>query len=668
MVDGVFSHFLNGVSINEPRGFKEFTDSLERDFKERIIGSKYKASLTFVGSGFEYLNDLSVNEGNCATAFYEARQWCGGVQYTVIQGEVILSECSFNETRCEAEVAIADNAIGARVINNNEIPISPTANKTKNGEDLQALTRVDLEVFDPDDVEEDYLPMVRPSWDWYDAIRHAVLYITDNECSVVSDWYEALPDNENYCIAYGYNLRTGSDKQIVWNFKLLFFELAKKYNLWIGVEKDSSGNPVLRIEPESYFYSTDGTIDHTNIQDLVRSCDLERLWAKVDVGSDIFEKEFGTTFSLPFLVLRGHSKEQFHFSGKCNTNATLDLVNEWVIDTNVIEDVVVNNNDEHDDEIFLIQYTKSTEQATKSPYLNAPIEPFLYNEQFQNGLVLGRYDLPSSVGSNYSVQTESFQALRTEPGTTDTFNGNNGSSALQIFQFDNDYTAPNFDPSNSWGNGTPQGLPVSQANSRFTTSTQGFFEFEVLIRWAITQNIPITVGGPTPLTFYKSVQLTAVAERYDSANTLIDSIAVNSTIEYIPGIRQFTFFPAFSLNVGDYVQIQYGFTHFNYAYQLPFAQAPGGTPGISVRPEFNSGIRTNFVTGGGFVAGGGEARIIKYEYERHIDAATWVDLTADPKQSIGIGGGEQVTSRTHVLTAERNVVTGKTTWAMIKRP
>ena len=54
--------------------------------------------------------------------------------------------------------------------------------------------------------------------------------------------------------------------------------------------------------------------------------------------------------------------------------------------------------------------------------------------------------------------------------------------------------------------------------------------------------------------------------------------------------------------------------------------------------------------------------------ERHIDAATWVDLTANPKQSIGIGGGEQVTSRTHVLTAERNVVTGKTTWAMIKRP
>ena len=83
----------------------------------------------------------------------------------------------------------------------------------------------------------------------------------------------------------------------------------------------------------------------------------------------------------------------------CNTDKALDLVNEWVIDSNVIEDVAVNGNDDYDDDLFLIQYQEDLLQAKKGDYLQPGTNPYLYNEPLQNAEVIDRYDLPSAVGA-----------------------------------------------------------------------------------------------------------------------------------------------------------------------------------------------------------------------------------------------------------------------------
>lgn len=538
MNDGVILHFLNGTAIEEPKGWEDFSDELVRDIKERIIGTKYKVSLTFTGSGHSFLQGVFDADGPCAIVTYEAKQWCAGVQYSIIRGTVSLSECKFNETRCEVEADIADDGVGARVINNKEIPVSPEAELTKNSKPLTPVTPVALEVFDPAAAAGTWIVTTRTAYDWFDCFQHLVLYITDNTVSLVSDWYGDLDDDERYAIVTGFELRnaTGSSAPLVYSFKAVFDELGKKYNLWIGVER-VAGVPVLRLEPEGYFYDDAGTLIHTDIQDLVRATDLDRLWAKVIVGSDTFIKEQASALSLPFLPLRGFTKEEFHFEGVCNTSETLDLVNKWIIDTNVIEDVVVNGNDEYDDDIFLIQYNHTTSRATKGDYLNPGANPYLYNEQLQNSLVIERYDLPSAVGAFFSTTDASFQAERTAPGAPENYTGPAGTSALAIFQYDNDYTAPNFDTTNSWGNGTVQGNPVSQANSRYTAAAQGYYEFDVSVLWRIDTNIPlVVVPGPIPVRAYKSIRIIFQVERYDAANTLIGTpLIITGPYQYTPG-------------------------------------------------------------------------------------------------------------------------------------
>ena len=78
MTDGTFTHLLNGVAVEEPIGFNDFTEELSRDVRERIIGVKYKATLTFTHKGHAVLESLFDDEGFCASATYEVRQWCGG--------------------------------------------------------------------------------------------------------------------------------------------------------------------------------------------------------------------------------------------------------------------------------------------------------------------------------------------------------------------------------------------------------------------------------------------------------------------------------------------------------------------------------------------------------------------------------------------------------------
>ena len=673
-MDGTIMHYLDGSLIADPQGWDDFEEELDRNLKERLIGVKYSTKLTFTGPGYEYLNNLYTSSGFCGVATYEARQQCGTTIITCARGVIILADCEFNETRCSVECDVVDDGFGARILNNKDIAISPLAAQTKNGEDLTPVTPIDLEVFRPSDgfVYAD----TRRVWDWYDAIRHAVLFITDNAVSATSDWYEALPDEERYCFLDGNELRVhgGDNPRLTYTFGELFNELAIKYDLWMAVTRDPQGNPVLRIEPQSTFFGGTGSLTQTDIQDLVRAIDTEQLYAKVSVGSDTFIKALQTgAFSLPFLVIRGFTKEEFYFAGVCNTNATLDLVNEWVIDTNVIEDVLINGNDEYDDDMFLIQYDRDTNNATQGFYLNPLNFPALYNEQLQNFAVLDRYDMPSDVGMFYSPIDASFRAERiaavNTPVTVTTFGAS--TEAEFIVQYDNDYTAPNFDTTNNWGNGTIQGNPVSQANSRYTAPVQGYYIINSQVLWRIIENIPFDFSG---LRYYKQVQLRATARHYNSANVELSNYTNVNTDVFAPGIYEVGVGGGFSMDVGDYVTINYQFD-ISEAVYIPGNPVVGPQPnppffvsGVTFSLIAGSYVETFFVTGGGFLSGGDVARVLTYKYERHIPLADWVTLTANPEDSVNIGGGPTADIVVHPKNAVRNVKTGATSWTMVKRP
>ena len=671
-MDGLTRHYLNGTEVTEPLGWSDFTEELVRDFERRFIAVKYEGQLTFTHDGYELLNNAFLDSGHCGIVTYEARQMCGDGERTVAKGAVIIADVKFNLTRCEAECSIADDGIGSRIINNMEIPVSPNATVTKNSVEITAVPEVDILLFDPQAAVGTYLAGTRKGWDWYEAMKHAVLYITDTQATFVSDFYENLSTDDRYWISNGYSIRSASITVVrtSWTFKSLFEELAKKYDLWIGIERDSDGNPVLRCEEYSYWSSTSVWGGHPDIQDLIRTCEAARLYAKVDVGCSKAIKETETTLSLPYIPLRGFVNEAFHLSGVCNTDKALDLVNEWVIDSNVIEDVAVNGNDDYDDDLFLIQYQEDLLQAKKGDYLQPGTNPYLYNEPLQNAEVIDRYDLPSAVGAFYDPVDASFRAsgqfgngvfLNANPSTTATF------FDIQT-AFPNDYTPPNFDPSNAWGNGTPPGTPVSQADSIYTAAATGYYEFECYGTFRVIQQI---VSRQGPLAFAHRIALEFVLQRYDSGNNLIsEQTALSDYIYQLNAQTSLTHTFGTSLTATDYVMLRNRFIVLSPSWLPGVEDVNLGvfSQGITWRrmPEWY--IKTNFVAAGGYVEAGGGGPVVRYEFDRHIDAASWVSLTADPKQRVMISGGPTPDIPTHVVTAKRNVSTGKTEWAVLQVP
>ena len=61
----------------------------------------------------------------------------------------------------------------------------------------------------------------------------------------------------------------------------------------------------------------------------------------------------------------GFDEEEYFVGGQCNLDVNLDLVNRWIIDSNVIEDTVVNKNTSYYEDTFIIEVDIAGLKAVK---------------------------------------------------------------------------------------------------------------------------------------------------------------------------------------------------------------------------------------------------------------------------------------------------------------
>ena len=636
-MDGEILHFLDGLPMDEPLGWQDFQEELDRDIRERIISVKYASELTFTGKAYEYLRIQYALGGFCNAIQYEAKQRCGGVLATCAKGDVILADAEWNLTRCEVRVSVVDNGIGFRIINNKDIPVSPTAEASKNDIVIAPVPTVILSIHDPQGDGTDLLPDTRRVWDWYEAIKHAVKYITDDTVAVTSSWYEALEDAQKWALVEGFELRehTGANNRTVWTFKQLFDEMAGRFNLWMWSSKAADGTPLLRIEPESYFYGAAGSMFQLDIQDLTRTIDQDRLYARVVIGCDTYIRQFtDTPLALPYVPLKTHGKEEYHFKGICNTSETLELSFDFISDSNAIEDVVLNNNDEYDEDIFLLQYYDGdlTPGPETSRWMFSPdgvLTVWPFNEQGLNAAILERYYLPSAVGANFGPQTPYVQTV--SPATAQATLNALSDETTAATLFTPDYVAP-------------------AAEYAF---------FQVNVPWRVVSNIPQLIAG---LPLYLAGGLRIRVQRYNALNVLEQELIFDDgTARVAPGIVNYSFSFGFSLNPGDYVRIQY-----QHITRSTFNNGPTGvTPsGFAITFEIPAGasIEKTFSDGGGFADGLGAAPMVSYKFERHLSLQEWLSLTADVTEALTISHTPQPLAVGWVKNAKRNCSTGACEW------
>ena len=696
-----FEHFLNDTPVEEPRGWKDFKQIIERDENRRFIALKYEGAVTFYGDGFEYLANLRQTRefGFCGLVSYRVYQNCGdGITREAFSANILLTEIEWNITRCEAECTAADASYGSYVVNNDKLKLRPTAATTKTGEDLTAAPYFSMVMFEP--VDGDLINYGNPPgypgfpvcWDWQECMSHALRYISDNNINgMISDWYEAntvdngLINYVKFSLTSGYLIRNPQDvgeedsfvaKQAPsYDFFDLWQNMAKKYDLWSAIELYYDGTYRLRVEPREYFFDGD-VLDHYFIQDLIQTSDQTQLFGGVKVGSEEVVRGTATNASIPYLLLLGFTEESYHVPIQCNTDQQLDLVNNFIIDSNVIERSLIGNDETYDGDVFIIEYTEGGGEylAFPGPLGASDIPPYTYNPQLLNANVLQRYALLGAV-QYVANDTVGFRAEDPAQGPMQATTVGIGSGytvpAIPVqaqFRYDviTAQTPLAKDPGNNSGNGTPQGTTVPLADCRFTAPSALYCKMNVILPFQIFDNY-----ANTPLTAGKRVQLRAIVERYDSGTVLVETpvdmlsqMQIAAPASYFFETGEFEVY----MNALDYLVVKYQFVINEAPY---FSGSPTWTLNLRLIPQA-PGVwpiwYTTYIEGiGGTVLEQNldEARTTLFKYFRSVPLADWTQLTGDHTKGVNISPDDRTPILGHVRKATRTVNTGAVEWELI---
>jgi len=509
----MFQFYLNDILLeDEPNGWKEFSEVLERDESLKGFIIKYPGELTFAGDGYDILKSALDEAGYCQLIPLRILEQCGETSEfeNAFIGNIILSDVKFNLSRCLATTSVVDNSYSAKIFNNKNIKANLSATKSKTGVTISAATTRLVDFFNP--VDGVYTGNDRKVVDVFEAFKFLVAFMTDGEVAFASNYLSNQEDNAYFLLVTGTELRTFTNESMpIISFQELFDNIYKKFPIGFILENDGDENYTLRIEEESYFYDVQGSYKFNFIPNLQQSINTTLLYSGLKVGGRetiVYNPCRHSMVPSPILAFK---ESEFYFQTKCNIDSTLDLVSTYIIDTNIIEELVRSGisgeldcnddpygiNDTYDDDTFLVQYTKTTDRTT--PYdLLGDAPPYQYNGLLNNLSVIQRRNLLGNI-SQYFNQTGIDNSFYTE-GNSIGEQIINGVIGTEIdFQADLGGVWINeiSDPNNNYDTST----------STYTAPTDGYYKFEAFAflinkfynvdfdaAWKKTVNIEYSIG------------------------------------------------------------------------------------------------------------------------------------------------------------------------------
>jgi len=634
----MFKVFLDGTEYTGVSGFDDFEELVERDKDIRGLILSYPIELTFFGDAYDYIVGQLDTGGFCQTIEVLIQERCSetGVYEDDINGLMFLADNSFirNETECTIRVKVADNNYGAKIKNNKNIQATLSVPFSKNGVAITACPVTQVAMFRP---SNGVAVAVRYCYDIVDAFRYLVSFMTDGEVEFISDYLDSLTINSQGSTVQGIALVTGLELRAAGHtdapdisFRELFDEVNKKFNIGFTIE-DNNGTPRMRIEDDAYFYNTGISFIADKIPKLESSFDPELLYSSIKLGSSNTATYDNTDHSLPPIQFLTFLEEQYTVQGTCNIDKELDLVSDFIIDHNIIEELIETNttNEDYDDEVIMIQYYLSgaSPTATQGFYTTSSgAFPALYNEILTNRIVARTWNVQGDVAKYLGNGNDEFYAERTSSSAvvthltllTDTTNP---------YPFENDSVAPGTDPNNRYNNST----------YRYTSPQNGVYGFQ------FTVNMDVTFLG-------SSATIEISAERYSAANVLLETFLVFS-YPVLFGSNGYAGDAEFFLVTGEYVRIKSAVT------------------GSKIQFRYVGGLFTCVAstTGGGIYEekDADEYYVRKYEFEYPISKDDFDTIKADLSKGFTIGKDSSNTMTAWIRKLSRKKKGGLATIEMI---
>jgi len=657
-----FKHFINNIEVEEPEGFSDFQQEIIRDEDERFIRYNFPLDLLFVGDGYQLIENQYQTNYNSELE-YMVIKIDGNIESIQVRSIIKISNCEFNisaKPKPTVSVQIDDNVFQSKIFNNKSRPSSVTSVTSINGVAIDPVVPIDLTMFN--EVTGVDVAQTRRVYDMFDSLRHTIEFISDNQLTLVSSWYDELPDDERLAITTGSEIRlpltVNQIQPPVVTFEELYEELWKKYNLYFIVEDVLTDSPILRLEKESYLYGSETAIVLNGVDNLFRNLNFDKLYNRVTVGSNA-DKEFGIAFPMFYTPLLAFASETFNISGVIGVDNQLDLKSEYIIDSNEIHKTLLDLTTSNDDELFIIQYDQTTKIATKGEYFpSGNTANRFYNEQLLNVNVIQRFNFLGDVVLGLSNLENEFRVSQTVDYTGQmTFynefpDDNINFTTLPLgYNFGDDSTPPNFNDGGSF----------DLIYDRFTADTSGVYRFNFEYSFFAAGITGTNYKLKPEMIFRKNnavdilpTQIRVV--RFDSSNQPYSffNISQNEEINGLGLNERYLFSTSYTIELaaGDYVD--FPATVSGTAISENVAILYIASAGVSSSP-------LSPLAGGVYETGDPELYYVGV-YTINEDALTqaqWDEINNNPINRILIDTGENDVRISYLSKISRNIVSGE---------
>lgn len=368
---------LDNTIVENPNGIKSLYQELFYDKDLKCIFNRVEGDLEFHGDGYDYIEDAIYTQGVCSKIelllLLESNQTYEGIIH-------IIDIREWNVSREIVKTPIADNNLSSYIFNNRNVKAYINAPKTKSGLTATAATNVvGFDLFTP---STGSYGIIRDNVYTVDkAFEFLVDFMSDGQMTYESPFFGSGGDREFLMIASALHLATDSDYHPYLSFYELFTELDKIFNLSIYIDY-SGANPKMIIDLTDNLYVDTNLYTFNNVRDIKLSFDMDRMYSYVDLGSDEWQSYNNGSFKMPDVSFIGFEEERYYVKGQCNKDKGLNLVNSFILDSNSIEDMLVNQNDSQDEKIVIIESDDGLQAKQYDNYLG--LGGKIYNQGLNN--------------------------------------------------------------------------------------------------------------------------------------------------------------------------------------------------------------------------------------------------------------------------------------------
>lgn len=508
---------LDNLILDElPLGWDDLTTNVTVDRSllfARLVNIDTR--LSWYRDGYDYLLQQYRQVNGCTQVqvVIEEDPQAVGAWEVIYRGIIKLAAVKWNYEPDSADTPIEDDSWYSFLTNNKAIEVNVTLPQTKNGLTTLLIQPKTVQGFDP--ASGIYDNVARTMYTVHDVLEWIVRYLSDEEVGFRSDVL-STGEFRNMLLQTGYRLRTQLEDKLPLTLTLedALKECSKHFAL--GCQLQFTGaRPILRVEPIDYFYQRRTELQLDHVQPVEVTTDVARLYATVTTGTEQTQEQ-GIALSFPEAVRwYGFAKEQYYLLGQCNLNANLDLVRGWVTSSNVWQELVVNNVDTWDEDVFLLSTYDpdifGTRNATQTNWLAANTPPFYYNEALTNEQVVTRWlgGIPNTLAAELGALVSGrFRASEPNPGAW--YNRNTiayGNLTFSPIPFSDETTPPNFDTGGVYDPGL----------ARWYAPSAGLYELNTEI---VIQHVMLAAGLLFPMEGSVKTYYTVRFLRYNAANTL----------------------------------------------------------------------------------------------------------------------------------------------------